>query len=72
MTAEQDKILERLKDHESIHVARPDGQKAALALADLGQVRCSWGEGKDRGVLIVSRRLAPKLKTAWPGGGDVA
>lgn len=71
---ERKAILQRLgldggRGWDVIHVARAPGQAAVEKLQLEGVVRYVWGEGKDAGIMLVSRALT---RPSWPrpsGGG---
>jgi hypothetical protein len=69
---ERESILARLANHKAIFCVRPDSIKAALELQTRGQVRCQWGEGADRGILIVAARSGDRRPFVPPSGGLIA
>lgn len=55
-----------------IGVVRPAGQTAVQRLAQRGLVTWSWGEGKDRDVMMVRRPADGRSPRRPSGGGLIA
>ncbi len=68
---EETALLARTENGRTAYLVRPLAIEAAMRMQTRGLVRCQWGQGKDHGLLLVTRALIVRHPRPF-GGGDAA